>query len=296
MQHHFSTEPPLYARPPEKISPPALPPKPAPPSSLPIAPIIASHATASPVPPPPPPPPHPLYRTPHSPPPPSHVIPTALPAPASPAHPSLSAIDLLDGDSPKTDTPFVPPPPRPPNPELLHLHQQIYQKLISETSSLSQALALDADRLRAHQSDLLAGEPAVRDEMARLEAVRDVCRTVSGRLNGSIQQAGINIAQLRRKGDPELDELVCSTTIVYNQSGLYPFYHNPPDSFLVSRLISLVAEDNAIEDTIYQLHRALNAGRINLERFLKVCHTASVIIFPPNNHNRALACWPKNSS
>jgi ESCRT-I complex subunit TSG101 len=36
------------------------------------------------------------------------------------------------------------------------------------------------------------------------------------------------------------------------------------------RLIDLVAEDNAIEDTIYHLHRALNAGRIDLDRFLRV--------------------------
>ncbi|KAI9064352.1 UEV-domain-containing protein [Trametes sanguinea] len=34
-------------------------------------------------------------------------------------------------------------------------------------------------------------------------------------------------------------------------------------------LVNLVAEDNAIEDTIYHLHRALNAGRIDLERFLR---------------------------
>jgi len=31
-----------------------------------------------------------------------------------------------------------------------------------------------------------------------------------------------------------------------------------------------VAEDNAIEDTMYHLHRALNAGRIDLDKFLKV--------------------------
>lgn len=36
------------------------------------------------------------------------------------------------------------------------------------------------------------------------------------------------------------------------------------------RLVNLVAEDNAIEDTIYHLHRALNTGRIDLERFLRV--------------------------
>jgi ESCRT-I complex subunit TSG101 len=36
------------------------------------------------------------------------------------------------------------------------------------------------------------------------------------------------------------------------------------------RLVDLVAEDNAIEDTIYHLTRALETERIDLDRFLKV--------------------------
>lgn len=44
---------------------------------------------------------------------------------------------------------------------------------------------------------------------------------------------------------------------------IFPFLY-------LARLIDLVAEDNAIEDTIYHLHRALNAGRIDLDRFLRV--------------------------
>lgn len=90
-------------------------------------------------------------------------------------------------------------------------------------------MALDAERLRAHQTDLLSGEPAIRDEMARLEAVQDVCRTVAGRMRGTVEQGERNVAELRRKGDPEVDELVCSTTIVHNQYGviLYEFHiHN----------------------------------------------------------------------
>ncbi|KAF8628460.1 hypothetical protein AX15_003972 [Amanita polypyramis BW_CC] len=153
------------------------------------------------------------------------------------------------------DTPIVQPvrhaPPRPPNPELLQLQAKLSEKIESEMTSLTRALALDADRLRAIQTDLLAGEPAIRDEMARLEAVRDVCRNVRGRLGNTVDRAEKNVAELRRKGDPEIDEMVCATSIVHNQ------------------LINLVAEDNAIEDTIYQLHRALNAGRIDLERFLR---------------------------
>jgi ESCRT-I complex subunit TSG101 len=114
-------------------------------------------------------------------------------------------------------TSSAPPPPRPPNPELLHLHAKVCGKLVSEFASLSQAITLDAERLRAHQADLLSGEPAIRDEMSRLEAVRDVCRNVAGRLRNTVHEAERNIAELRRKGDPEVDELVCSTTIVHNQ-------------------------------------------------------------------------------
>lgn len=40
--------------------------------------------------------------------------------------------------------------------------------------------------------------------------------------------------------------------------------------FFPPRLIDLVAEDNAIEDTIYHLARALDAERIDLTAFLKV--------------------------
>jgi ESCRT-I complex subunit TSG101 len=42
---------------------------------------------------------------------------------------------------------------------------------------------------------------------------------------------------------------------------------------LFLRLINLIAEDHAIEDTIYHLHRALNDGRLELDKFLKVNHS-----------------------
>ncbi|KAI1795953.1 UEV-domain-containing protein [Ganoderma leucocontextum] len=192
-----------------------------------------------------PPPPFPPAFSPPAP------LPPPPPAPPSSAH----APDLLDGDSstasPSYSAAPAVVPPRPPNPELLRLHDQVHARISSELASLSQAMALDAERLRANQTDLLAGEPAIRDEMARLEAVRDVCRGVSARLEQVVAVAERNVAELKRKGDPEVDEMVCSTTIVYNQ------------------LITLVAEDNAIEDTIYHLHRAVNAGHIDLERFLR---------------------------
>lgn len=82
---------------------------------------------------------------------------------------------------------------------------------------LTHTMTQDAERLRAQQADLLAGMPAIQDEMARLEAVRDVCRGVAGRLSGTVGQAEKNVSELKRKGDPPVDELVCSTSIVHNQ-------------------------------------------------------------------------------
>jgi ESCRT-I complex subunit TSG101 len=78
-------------------------------------------------------------------------------------------------------------------------------------------MALDSERLRAQQADLLTGIPAIRDEMGRLEAVRDVCRGVATRLHNAVQTAERGVAELKRKGDPPVDELVCSTSIVHNQ-------------------------------------------------------------------------------
>lgn len=141
-------------------------------------------------------------------------------APTPARNPQLPIADLLDGDAEvprEGNSTQSPVPPRPLNPELLNLHTQVHAKLTSELDSLTQALALDAERLRAHQSDLLSGEPAIHDEMARLEAVRDVCRNVAYRTNGAVQQVEANISELRRKGDPEVDELICSTNIVHNQ-------------------------------------------------------------------------------
>jgi len=108
-------------------------------------------------------------------------------------------------------------PPRPPNPETLSLHSKVHAKLVSELTSSTHITALDAERLQAHRTDLLAGGPAIRDEMARLEAVRDVCHIVADRTRRTVQQAESFLSDLRHKGDPEVDELVCATSIVHDQ-------------------------------------------------------------------------------
>ncbi|KAI0302259.1 UEV domain-containing protein [Russula brevipes] len=200
-------------------------------------------------------------------------VPLAPPNPQQQGTTAPPRPNLLDEDATGDDTPPLPvqaAPPRPPNPELLQLHARVHEKLRAELASVSQAMTLDAERLRAQQADLLTGVPAIRDEMGRLEAVRDVCRGVAARLGETIETAERGVAELKRKGDPPVDELVCSTSIVHNQYvSLFEFSHTYPNVTLTHRLVDLVAEDSAIEDTIYHLHRALNAGRIDLDRFLR---------------------------
>ncbi|KAG8881094.1 hypothetical protein FRB98_004551 [Tulasnella sp. 332] len=202
-----------------------------------------------------PPPPQIYSPTPPPPNPPSGYVQSPPPATYIRAAPPANLMDadndvaISVSDAPTTGPSFA--PPRPMNPELMHLHNTLHQKFSAELNSFGAALAEDGERQRAIQTDLLHGEPAIRDEMARLVAVRDVCRAVADRVKGTVKAAEANTQELKKKGDPEVDELVCSTTIVYNQ------------------LINLIAEDNAIEDTIYHLHRALNSGRIDLDRFIK---------------------------
>jgi hypothetical protein len=74
----------------------------------------------------------------------------------------------------------------------------------------------------------------------------------------------------------------------------------------LTRLIDLVAEDNAIEDTIYHLARALDTERIDLDRFLKVRRAYRPRSFPlvfgrrltqivTMQTNSKSASWPESS-
>lgn len=137
------------------------------------------------------------------------------------------------------------------NPELLAMHDRLLSKIESRLIALSNSLEGSNQQLRVLSSDLDRGRPAIEDEMSRLKAVRDVCQITGDRLEETVVQARERVAMLRQKEDPDPDTMVMATSIVGNQ------------------LIDLVAEDNAIGDTLYQLGRALNAERIDFDRFLK---------------------------
>ncbi|SPO23590.1 related to Tumor susceptibility gene 101 protein [Ustilago trichophora] len=190
------------------------------------------------------------------------------PQPPVAAPPKPKGINLLDEDDASTTsgldsssphpTPLshpagtaAPPPPRPINPELLALHDRLFTKIDSRLSTLASTLQASNARLEVLSSDLDRGLPAIEDEMSRLKAVRDVCQTTGDRLASSVNEITESVLNLQAREDPDPDSMVLATSIVGNQ------------------LVDLVAEDNAIEDTLYHLGRALNAERIDLDRFLK---------------------------
>ncbi|MBW0501225.1 hypothetical protein O181_040940 [Austropuccinia psidii MF-1] len=156
-----------------------------------------------------------------------------------------------------TTTTLTSAPPIPPNPILLSLRQSVHQKLSFELDQLNTKLSLERDQLLILQSDLLKGEPAVLDEMARLEAVKDVCDSVGKRYESLIDQLNLRIKELRESRKiVSVDELICSTTVLHNQ------------------LWELIIEDQVIDDLIYHLARSLNNSssentKIDLEKFLK---------------------------
>lgn len=140
-------------------------------------------------------------------------------------HRSFSTpVNILDGDDDpdsngmsQANSSKAPPPPRPTNPELLNMRRALFAQLNYHLSSLQAHLHQENEQLRALHQDLLQGEPAIRDEMARLEAVRDVCLSVKDRMSDIVAQADRNIHELQAKPDPEVDELICGTNVVHNQ-------------------------------------------------------------------------------
>lgn len=72
-------------------------------------------------------------------------------------------------------------------------------------------------QLEQIREDLSSAQPAIEDEMARLRAVRDVCRGVGERFGAIVSAGDERLAWLETRGEVGVDEVVCSTTIVYNQ-------------------------------------------------------------------------------
>lgn len=110
------------------------------------------------------------------------------------------------------------PPPRPPNPELLAIRSRLHSKLTLALSNLSATTHSSIQQQDLITEDLRKGVPAIQDEMSRLEAVRTVCENVRARYATVVAEGEGRLRVYEERGEgPEVDEIVCSSTVVYNQ-------------------------------------------------------------------------------
>lgn len=145
----------------------------------------------------------------------THDITQATPTPAPPPLPPIQRNSFIV--SPSSSSATLPAPPRPPNPELLQMHAALHHKIQSRLQHLRTNRDDIQSQLRLLINDLDRGEPAIKDEMARLEAVRDVCRATGDGLQEAVSGAKDRIEELKNRSEPDVDGMICATSIVGNQ-------------------------------------------------------------------------------
>lgn len=97
------------------------------------------------------------------------------------------------------------------------MHAVLHHKIQMRLQHLRSTEGDSQHQFRLLINDLDRGEPAIRDEMARLEAVRDVCRATGDGLDKAVRDARGRIEELKGRSEPDVDGMVCATSIVGNQ-------------------------------------------------------------------------------
>lgn len=109
-------------------------------------------------------------------------------------------------------------PPVPPNPALLALRTRVHSKFTTALTQLAHSTEAELARLDLMRVDLEKAQPAIEDEMARLEAVRSVCAGVRDRYAQVVGEAQQRMREYEARGDGvDVDEIVCGSTVVYTQ-------------------------------------------------------------------------------
>lgn len=109
------------------------------------------------------------------------------------------------------------PPSKPPPPSTLHLHSILLPHLQASLPPLLHQLHANKTHLLERKDDLESGEPAIKDEMARLQAVKKVCDSTGRKMEEVVQAGSARVADLEQRGETSVDEVVCGISIVHNQ-------------------------------------------------------------------------------
>ena len=130
--------------------------------------------------------------------------------------PTISFASLPDASIAATSPPPL-PPSKPPPPSLLHLHSILLPHLSASLLPLIHSLRANRTHLLERHEDLASGELAIRDEMARLEAVKKVCDSVGRRMGEIVAGGEERVVEMEGRGEVSVDEVVCGISIAHNQ-------------------------------------------------------------------------------
>eukprot|EP00123_Amoebidium_parasiticum_P000975 comp11936_c0_seq1/m.6608 comp11936_c0_seq1/g.6608 ORF comp11936_c0_seq1/g.6608 comp11936_c0_seq1/m.6608 type:complete len:433 (-) comp11936_c0_seq1:62-1360(-) len=272
LQGVFGAECPVYAKPANLTSQPQRPPKPdgslaalgankmgatpTPTNLITASPTTANHMRSTNGPQLPPKPN--ASNAPVPPPKPKHLEEHHRSTPSSHNHLSGRATpDYMSEDYGSPRRPFTPPlnqtPPRLDARTARHfaLHRAAVERVEGYENSIEREVRAETERCQRMANQLTANRQAldgahrlIADE---LTAVREAIQSYQ-RVNEQLEST---LSQQQQQRPPPLDSMVVTTTPLYEQ------------------ILALVAEENAVIDTIYHLSKALNRGLIDMDTFLK---------------------------
>ncbi|CAI2168741.1 4442_t:CDS:2 [Funneliformis geosporum] len=226
------------------------------------SPVLQAYSSQSPTPPPLPPPPYQASSNmgvnrprSHS----SNIPPVMLnsryasqkplPQQRGSSHPPISVESqlivpsILDTPAP----PIVTPPPTTQNPELVNLQSSVYDKVKQKCEEYVEKLSPEFHRIMSFGEHLNQSQELIKEERRQLVDKETKIKEKAEFLNGKITEIDKLIEQAKNMPEVSVDDILCGTTIVYNQ----------------------LAEDNAIEDATYYLGKALSSDRIDLNSYMK---------------------------
>jgi ESCRT-I complex subunit TSG101 len=275
----FSQNPPVYTRPTSQPSPLLQSPANGRQNTT-SSPVLRAYSSQSPTPPPlPPPPPYqpstnmnvnrprshsstippapPSSRYAATPPKPQPLPPrggSSLHLPIS-SESQLSVPSILDTPLP----PVVIPPPAPlpttQNPELVKLQSAVYDKVKQKCEEYVITTSPELNKNMSIGEHLNKNQEFIKEERRQLAEKEAKIKEKTEFLKEKIAEIDKLIEKAKNMPEVSVDDVLCGTTIVYNQ------------------LFDLVAEDNAIEDATYYLGKALNSERIDLNSYMKNIRT-----------------------
>ncbi|RCH81464.1 hypothetical protein CU098_007615, partial [Rhizopus stolonifer] len=132
------------------------------------------------------------------------------------------------------------------------LHEVLYKKLTDKIQQYNVSLSGDMDKLLYQNRQLNEGDAMIEKEHRTLCDVKERLRFNQLVLETRSKEIQDITDKVNTMPDVQIDETICGTSVVGNQ------------------LFELVADDNAISDTVYFLAKALNSERIDLATFMKV--------------------------